>query len=135
METVSNVDMTHNCKMAWKTINKLNTDRKPETTSAAVTPNQVAHQLIVNGKPLHEKRWYLKKMKDKMSAVLQESDDMFLPFSKEEFENGLKHLKAGKASGFDGITTEMIQHFGPRSRSWILSLLNSCAVECHIPKI
>ena len=37
---------------------------------------------------------------------------MLLPFSKEELENGRKHLKAGKASGLAGITTEMIQHFG-----------------------
>ena len=94
METASNVDLTHNSKMSWNTLNKLNTDKKPETTAAAVTPNQVAHQLLIYGKPPHEERGYLKKMKDKMSAVLQESDKMFLPFSKEELENG--------------ITTEMI---------------------------
>ena len=50
-----------------------------------------------------------------MSAALRESNDMFHPFSKEELEEDLKDLKAGRASGLDGITTEVIQHFGPRS--------------------
>ena len=68
METVSNIDMTHNSKMAWKTINKHNSDKKPQTIAAAVTPNQVAHQLIMNGKPLRKERGYLKEMKDRMST-------------------------------------------------------------------
>ena len=29
----------------------------------------------------------------------------------------------------------MIQHVGPKARDWMISLFNSCAMECHIPKI
>ena len=54
-------------------------------------------------------------MKVMLSAALQESNDMFHPFCKEELEEHLKDLKAGRASGLDGITTDMIQYFGPRS--------------------
>ena len=135
METVADLDMTHNSKNAWKTIKTLNSDKKTDTTAAAVTPNQVAHQLLINGKPLHRERGYLKQMKEKMGQVHKESDDMFLPFTEEELKTGIKHLKSGKASGLDGISTEMILHFGPRSRKWILSLFNSCAVGYNIPKI
>ncbi|GFR94956.1 LINE-1 retrotransposable element ORF2 protein [Elysia marginata] len=43
-------------------------------------------------------------------------------------------MKTGKAAGLDGITTEMIQHFGPKTMSWILNLLNNCIGTCRIPK-
>ena len=42
-------------------------------------------------------------------------------------------MKTGKASGLDGITTEMIQHFGPKTMSWVLNLFNNCAATCRIP--
>ena len=44
------------------------------------------------------------------------------------------HLKPGKAAGIDGITTEMIQHFGPITKKWIVTLLNQCATTYSIPK-
>ena len=55
-ELICNTDMTQNSKKAWATISKLNTDKKTNPRVAAVTPNQVANQLILNGKPLHTER-------------------------------------------------------------------------------
>ena len=42
-------------------------------------------------------------------------------------------MKVGKASGLDGITTEMIKHFGSKTKSWVLDLYNKCAETSNIP--
>ena len=52
-ETIENIDMTHNSKKAWSTIKKLNSEDRHSARIAAVTPNEVAHQLLVNGKDNH----------------------------------------------------------------------------------
>ena len=122
--------MTHNSKVAWKTVNKLNAVNQPPPRMAGVTPNQVAHQLLLNGKPLHKERGCLKQMKTEMRRIMEDSDDLFTPFAMSELNEALKHVKAGKAAGLDGIGSEMIQHFGPRTLEWILTLFNSCATEC-----
>ncbi|CAH1242641.1 Hypp6921 [Branchiostoma lanceolatum] len=134
-ETIDELDMTQNSKKAWSTIKKLNSDKEPDQRIAAVTPYQVAKQLLDNGKPLNKERGYVKKMKEEMSRVLEDSDEMFLPFSHEELIEGLKHLKLGKAPGLDGISSEMIKHFGLKTLEWLLALFNNCAHGTQLPKI
>ena len=133
-ELICNTDMTRNSKKAWTTIKKLNTENNKETRIAAVTPNEVATQLICNGKPLHKERGHRKKMKQEIDAILKASLDQINPFTNRELEAAMLHLKAGKAAGLDGITTEMIKHFGTKTRTWILGLMNKCATFCSIPK-
>ena len=53
---ICNTDMTKNSKKAWTTIKKLNTEPNVQTRVAAVTPNEVANQLLLNGKPTHRQR-------------------------------------------------------------------------------
>ena len=60
-------------------------------------------------------------------------DDSFGYFTLEELQKAIKQLKPGKAAGLDGITTEMIQHFGGKSREWILTMINKCADTSTIP--
>ena len=74
-------------------------------------------------------------MKEDMNLAMASSDEIFFPFTEEELKEALKHLKAGKASGLDGISVEMIKHFGPTTISWLLSLYNNCAISLKIPKI
>ena len=69
-----------------------------------------------------------------MDQALQDSDEGFEAFTTEEIDVALNHLKLGKAAGIDGIFTEMIKHFGPTTKSWVLSLLNKCAQTFNIPK-
>ena len=132
-ELINNTDMTLNSKKAWKTISKLNTEKKTNPRVAAVTPNQVAHQLILNGKPQHKERGRRKEMKREMDNTMRDCDDSFEPFTLEELQEAIKLLKPGKAAGLDGITTEMIQHFGGKTMAWILSMINKCADTCTIP--
>ena len=126
--------MTHNSKRAWKTIKKLNSENKTATRVAAVTPNEVASQLLRNGKPSNKERGHTKNMKREMTRTMQESEDHVDLFTMEELEKALSSLKLGKTAGLDGITTEVLQHFGPRAKTWILALFNQCATHTTIPK-
>ena len=55
-DLIESVDMTHNSKRAWSTIKKINNDPKKATLHSNVTADQVAHQLLLNGKPPHKTR-------------------------------------------------------------------------------
>ena len=134
-ELVSSVDMTHNSKQAWKTVRKLNTESQPQACIPGVTPNQVATQLVKNGKPQNRERGYKRRMKEEIERISNECDDIFLPFTPSELAEALIHVKVGKASGLDGISAEMLKHFGDRALSWLLALFNTCATTSSIPKI
>ena len=132
-ELVTSTDMTHNSKKAWATIKKLNSEKHTMTRVAAVTPNQVANQLLQNGKPPNKEKGHKKRLKFKMDQAMAECDNDFDKFSLAELEKAMKFMKMGKASGLDGITTEMIKHFGPNTNSWLLDLFNECAETNKIP--
>ena len=134
-ELICNTDMTLNSKKAWSTLKKLDTDKITTPRVAAVTPNNVANQLIENGKPSCKERGQLKDMKREMKRVTQESEDAHEPFTDNDFEDALGLLKPGKAAGLDGITTEMIQHFGEKTKKWILTMINESATLSIIPNI
>ena len=47
-EMITSIDLTHNRRKAWKIINSVSND--PTTPPCLVNTNQVAHQLLVNGR-------------------------------------------------------------------------------------
>ena len=59
---------------------------------------------------------------------------MTTSFTEQELTDAIALLKTGKAAGLDNITTEMIQHFGAQTITWILKLLNKCAETSTIPR-
>ncbi len=126
--------MAHNSKRAWVTI-KLNPDEAPPSRVGAVTPNQVAHQLLLNGKPINKERGHKKIMKMDIISILQSNNVDFEPFTEEDLATAISHLKHDKASGIDGITTEMVTHLEPNAKCWLMSLVNNCASSRKIPKI
>ena len=73
-------------------------------------------------------------MKTETDKALAECDDELEEFTLPELNSALTFMKTGKACGLDGITTEEILHFGPKSKAWILCLFNKCASENRIPK-
>ena len=49
-EVIMSTNMTHNSRQAWKTIRMLSNDPTSSSPKCLVSANQVAHQLIVNGR-------------------------------------------------------------------------------------
>ena len=50
---IESTDFTHSSRKAWKTINRLSKDYTQPQQQCKVTANQVAHQLLLNGKETH----------------------------------------------------------------------------------
>lgn len=53
-------------------------------------------------------------MKEDMTRTIP-TCEAFFPFTEEELREALKHLKMSKTSGLDGISTETIKHFSPKT--------------------
>ena len=131
---IENIDMKHNSKKAWATIKKINTGGEPPKRIAAVTPNQVAHQLILNGKPAHKGNLQIKAQKKELSGILQNDEKTLDPFNTEELEKEIKNLKLGKAAGIDGIPNEFLKHLGPVATEWLLAFYNKCLLTMTTPR-
>ncbi len=67
--------------------------------------------------------------------IMQNNNVDFEPFTEEDLATANSHLKHCKASGIDGITTEMVTHLRPNAKCWLLSLVSNCASSRKIPKI
>ena len=117
-EVITSTNMTHNSRKAWKIINKLSKDPTTSNPPCLVTANQVAHQLLVNGRgtmPSKSKRPELH------------------PATEGEYNKGVAALKNNKAAGRDDILVEQLKHLGPKAHKWLLTMLNICFMENKIP--
>ena len=130
-EVITSTNMIHNSRKAWKTINKLSNDPTSSNPSCLVTANQVAHQLLVNGRgtmPSKPKRPVL-------PPATEGDTSKVYPFSEGEYNKGVPALKNHKADGRDDILVEQLNHFGPKAHKWLLTMLNICFMENKIPTI
>ena len=130
-EVITSTNMTHNSRKAWKTINKLSNDPTSSNPPCLVTANQVAHQLLVNGRgtmPSKPKRPVL-------PSATEEDTSKVYPFSEGEYNKGVAALKNNKAAGRDDILVEQLKHLGPKAHKWLLTMLNICFMENKIPTI
>ena len=102
-EMIESTDFTHSSRKAWKTINKLTKDYTEPQQQCKVTADQVAHQLLLNGKgnKLHVPR------REKMPRQTVTESKLTSPFL-----HGVKALKNNKAAGLDDMLCEQIKHFG-----------------------
>lgn len=130
VEKLESLDMTHSSKIAWNFIKKLNGDPVVRQNSVNVTPNQVAQQLLKNGKT--EKRIKTERLQRDHAT---ETNSLVGPFTVKEFNNAVNTMKNGKAAGEDDICTEQIKHFGSATKNWLLTLFNNCVSELKIPKL
>lgn len=127
-ETLEKMDMTHSSKQAWNTIKKLSGDPTEIKQPCAVRPDQVAHQLLVNGKT---NKCRASKINRRPEI---ETDLLMDPFTIEELEKGINCMKNGKSPGVDEMLTEQVKHFGPKTKTWLLDLYNNCKNTYQIPK-
>ena len=127
-EVITYTNMTHNSRKAWKTIRKLSNDLTTSNPPCLVSANQVAHQLLVNGRgtmPSKPKRPVL-------SPATEGDYSMVYPFSEEEYRKGVAILKNNKASGRDDVLVEQLNKLGPKAHRWLLTMPNKCFRENKI---
>ena len=135
---IESADITHSSKKARAMIQKLWNDPGKAKLHYNTTANQVAHQLLLNG------RMPSKQPKARLDRKRYPNDLGFTrPFNETEIEASISALKNGKATGqqgnkngkatgqqgnrstrqqgnrstgLDDIQTELIKHFGPKAR-------------------
>ena len=94
------------------------------------TANQVAHQLLLNGKAPN------RQPKVRLDRQRYQDDPGFTrAFTAAELDIGIRVLKNGKAPGEDDTQTELIKQFGPKARDWLLRLFTNCTETKKIPKL
>ena len=117
-EIITPTNMTHNSRQAWKTIRMLSNDPTSSSPPCLVNANQVAHQLLVNGRsnvPSKPKRPVISKTEAGISMVS--------PFSEDEYRKGLATLKNNKAAGRDDVLVEQLKNLGPNAHKRL--------AQCH----
>ena len=104
-ETITCIDLTHNSKKGWQTLSKINGDDRKPISSPNITPDAIAHQLLLN-----EKTDQNSKIRNK-KAVLKTDihETMLTPFTIRDLGDAISLLKNGKAPGLDNIHHEMIK--------------------------
>lgn len=94
-----------------------------------VTPDQIAYQLLINGKTDTKPRAC------KIHRNLEgEALTINAPFTIKDLNEAIHSLKNGKAAGVDDMCVEQIKHFGDKTKRWILQLVNRCYSTKQIPK-
>ena len=124
-----------NSKKAWATIRHLGADNVSPPVVTTVTADQIANQLLYNGRRVEHRRPPGEHHKTIVPSNNQSQTELNKPFSLDELSTGLSLLKPGKAAGLDDVLTEMLQHLGDTTKSWLLDMRNECTRTTHIPSI
>lgn len=130
IELLENLDMSKSSQKAWQLLRRLNNDPTHNHGHANITPDQIAHQLVQNGRANFSKdRTKLKREPE------CESNHLSNDFSLHELRTAIKNCKNGKAPGLDDLMIEQIKHFGPITERWLLQFYNYCLKQKQIPAI
>lgn len=117
-ELLNKTDMKHRSKKAWGLIKRLNSDPTNAKGLSNVTPDQIAHQLLLNGKPQKLKQ-VDKPSKRIIRNKEKEGNHLSRPFGEDELNIAIEKIKLRKAAGLDNIFIEQIRNFWPKAKRWI----------------
>eukprot|EP00057_Strongylocentrotus_purpuratus_P019440 XP_011673914.1 PREDICTED: uncharacterized protein LOC105442933 [Strongylocentrotus purpuratus] len=116
--------------------NKLGNDYTKAQPRSQVTANQVAHQLLVNGRgnPDHyPRRARLPKVPDAPNS--QDVPGFTKPFTMNDLLAVIKAMKNNKAAELDDILCKQIKQLRPGALNWLLKMFNECLGTNNIPKL
>ena len=123
--------VTGNSRKVCQIIRKISNDPIAPKPPCLVTANQVAHQLLVNGRG----EIPTKPKCPKLSPVSGDDSSLVLPFTEEQYKKDIVTLKNKKEVGIDDILVKEQNNLGPRAHRWLHSLQNVCFTENRIPKV
>ena len=115
----------------WQTIREISNDPTAPKPPCLVTANQVAYQLLINGRgemPTNPKC-------PKLSPISEDDSSLVFPFTEEEYKKGIATLKNNKAAGIDSVLVEQLKNLGLRAHRSLHSMLKVCFTENRIPKV
>ena len=122
---ITSTDLTGNSRKSWQTIRKISNDPIAPKPPCLVTANQVAHQLLVNGRG----EMLTKPKCPKLSPVSEDDSSLVFPFTEEYYKKGKVTLKNKKAAGIDDVLVEQLKNLGPRAHRRLHSMLNVCITK------
>ena len=131
-EVVENLDFSKDSRKAWGLLKKINGEKAQQSNFAPVTANQVAHQLLLNGKTERRKNRKSTKLERTYTA---EEENFATPITNREITAAIKVAKKRKAAGVDKMYVEQIKNFGPVTIKWIQEMYNVCVNTLKIPKM
>ena len=118
-------------KKAIIIISKINGDDRNPISSPNITPDAIANQLLLNGKPDQNG-----KIRNKKAVLKTDSRETILsPFAIRDIGYAISLLKDSKAPGLDNSHHEMIKCFVPTIWLCDLDMLNECLKQQHIPNV
>ena len=110
---------------------KLYNDPTTSNPPCLVSTNQVAHQLLVNGRGTLSSR-----TKCHVLPPATEGDySIVYHFSEEDYRKGVAILKNNKAAGRNDVLVNQLKNLGLISHRWLLTMLNKCFMENKIPTL
>ena len=138
IEETENINFTHSSRQAWSKLNRLTGNVKPFTSQAPVKANDIANNLINNGKfnkPNKEFTFKINRhLKDAWNTPSADQD-LCSDFSMAEVKSAIATLKQNKAPGPDSLHPEFFQHLPESTLLWLKNIFNMCLRTVKIPKI
>jgi len=128
MTVIKDLDMVKNSNKAWKLIKSMNNEKQQPKEHINITPDQIAHKLLMNGKTKGKKT----KLKFKMD-MKNNTSDFNKPFEMDELNMAIGVMKNRKAAGINGVMTEQIKQLGPIAKEWLLNMFNNYIETDSIP--
>ena len=109
---MENTNLTMNSKKTWATIRRLGADNVSPPVVTTVTADQIANQLLSNGRRVGHRKPPCDHHKTIVPSKNHSPTQPTKAFSLDDLATGLSLLKPGKAAGLDDLLTEMLQHIG-----------------------
>ena len=117
------MDFRRSGRHAWQLLKKLDPDKtEPKKTKAQISADEVAKQIKQRSirQPVHEFERQARREYQRLFNECPDRDDTIsAPISKHEIYAALQTVKAGKASGADGIYPDMLKRLGKHSIEWL----------------
>ena len=115
----------------WKTINKLSKDYAQPQQQCKVTADQVAHQLLLNGKENSTHWSSMAKITDNHITELS----LTSAFTMEEMMKDIKILKNNKTACLRDMLCDQSKDLGPKSMVWLKEMMNTILVSKKFPNL
>ena len=110
-EMITSTDLTDNSRKVWLTIRNISNDPIAPEAHCLVTANQVAHQLLINGRG----EMSTKPKCPKLSPVSEEDSSLVLPVPGEEYKKGIATLKIEMEISIDDVLVDQLNNLLPRA--------------------